>query len=208
MPPRVLAASTPEAIAEAHALLRQELVVAVPTETVYGLACLPVPSALERLVAIKRRSVDKGIALLIDSVEQARGLAIVPDVAERLAARFWPGALTLVLEARPEAGLPELLTGGRPTIGLRLPDHHVPRELCRRLGPIAASSANVSGQPDATTAGQVLRTLGDDVALVLDDGPSRGGQPSTVVAVPGSGGAPQVLRHGAIPDAAIHAAAG
>jgi L-threonylcarbamoyladenylate synthase len=181
-------------------------IVAIPTETVYGLAVLPNPPALARLVEAKRRSADKGIALLVDSIEQVRRLAIVPRVAERLAARFWPGALTLVLPQRPDAPLPELLTGGRPTIGVRLPDHAVPRTLARLLGPLAVSSANISGQPDATTAAQVVASLADQVALVIDDGPVRGGAPSTVVACPANGEL-QILRAGAITEAEVRAAA-
>jgi L-threonylcarbamoyladenylate synthase len=180
--------------------------VAIPTETVYGLAVLPNATALARLVEAKRRSADKGIALLVDSIEQVQELAVVPPVAQRLAARFWPGALTLVLPQRPDAPLPELLTGGRPTIGVRLPDHAVPRALARRLGPLAVSSANISGQPDATTAAQVAASLGDELALVIDDGPVRGGVPSTVVACPADG-VLEILRAGAITEADVRAAA-
>ena len=179
---------------------------AIPTETVYGLAVLPKPPALARLVEAKRRSADKGIALLVDSLEQVRQLSTVTPVAERLAARFWPGALTLVLPQRPDVPLPELLTGGRPTIGVRLPDHAVPRALARRLGPLAVSSANISGQPDATSAAAVVASLGEQVALVVDDGPVRGGVPSTVVACLADGEL-QILRAGAITEADVRAAA-
>jgi len=181
-------------------------IVAIPTETVYGLAVTPSPEGLARLVDAKRRSVDKGVALLVDSIDQVRLLASVPPVAELLAQQFWPGALTLVLPQRPDVPLPELLTGGRPTIGVRLPDHDVPRALARRLGPLAVSSANISGQPDATSAQQVLKSLGDEVALVIDDGPVRGGVPSTVVACLADGQL-QVLRAGAITEADVRAAA-
>jgi L-threonylcarbamoyladenylate synthase len=181
-------------------------IVAIPTETVYGLAVLPNEDALAALVAAKQRSVDKGIALLVDSLEQVRAIARLNPTAERLAARFWPGAMTLVLPQRPDNPLSGLLTGGRPTIGVRLPDHPVPRALARRLGPLAVSSANISGQPDATTAEQVLATLGDVVAFVIDDGPVRGGVPSTVVACLDDG-PPQVLREGAIASTEISARA-
>jgi L-threonylcarbamoyladenylate synthase len=181
-------------------------IVAIPTETVYGLAVTPTPEGLTHLVEAKRRSADKGIALLVDSIDQARQLATVPAVAERLAQSFWPGALTLVLPQRPDVPLPELLTGGRATIGVRLPDHAVPRELARRLGPIAVSSANISGQPDATTAAQVMVSLADDVALVIDDGPVRGGVPSTVVACTEDGRL-EILRAGALTEADVRAAA-
>jgi L-threonylcarbamoyladenylate synthase len=192
------------AVDQAAIALRAGGIVAIPTETVYGLAVLPNEAALTKLVAAKQRSADKGIALLVDSIEQVRPIATVTPTAARLAERFWPGALTLVLPQRPDDPLPDLLTGGRPTIGVRLPDHPIPRELARRLGPIAVSSANISGQPDATTAQQVVASLGDVVALVIDDGPVRGGVPSTVVACL-EGEPPRILRPGAIPEDEIRA---
>lgn len=188
--------------------LRATEIVAIPTETVYGLVVLPTERGIERLLAAKQRSADKGIQLLVDSVEQARAVAFVPAVAERLAAAFWPGPLTLVLPRRPDATLPTQLGGGRPTLGIRLPDHEVPRMLARELGPLAASSANISGQPDATTAELVLASLGDVVALVLDNGPVRGGVPSTVVDCTAPDGVPRILRLGALTEAEIRAAAG
>lgn len=188
--------------------LRATEIVAIPTETVYGLVVLPTERGVERLLAAKQRSADKGIQLLVDSVEQARAVAVVPAVAERLAAAFWPGPLTLVLPRRPDATLPTQLGGGRPTLGIRLPDHEVPRMLARELGPLAASSANISGQPDATTAELVLASLGDVVALVLDNGPVRGGVPSTVVDCTAPDGVPRILRLGALTEAEIRAAAG
>lgn len=200
--PRVIASSASDALELAAAELTAGRVVGVPTETVYGVAVLPADVTLERLVHAKRRSADKGIALLVDSLDQVRELAIVPGAAADLATRFWPGALTLVLPLRPDRPLPSLLTGGRPTIGVRLPDHGVPRALARRLGPIAVSSANVSGEPDAITAEQVVANLGDEVSLVIDDGPVRGGVPSTVVACDESGTV-SVLRAGAIPEALV-----
>jgi L-threonylcarbamoyladenylate synthase len=161
---------------------------------------------LALLVEAKRRSADKGIALLVDSLAQVKRLATITPAAELLAKRFWPGALTLVLPQRPDSPLPELLTGGRPTIGVRLPNHPVPRALARVLGPLAVSSANISGQPDSTTAQQVAASLGDEVSLVLDDGPVRGGVPSTVVACPADGEL-HILRVGAITEADVRAAA-
>ena len=196
---------SPAALERAAAELLAGGIVAIPTETVYGLAVSPSPEGLARLVEAKRRSADKGIALLVDSIEQVKLLASVPLIAERLAQRFWPGALTLVLPQLPDVPLPELLTGGRSTIGVRLPDHAVPRALARRLGPIAVSSANISGQPDATTATQVVLSLADEVALVIDDGPVRGGVPSTVVACT-SEGQLEILRVGTITEADVRAA--
>lgn len=202
----VVGAADSSALDRAQVELEAGQIVGIPTETVYGLAVMPTVAALARLVEAKRRSADKGVALLVDSLEQVRQLATVTPVAERLAARFWPGALTLVLPQRPDAPLPELLTGGRPTIGVRLPDHAVPRALARRLGPLAVSSANISGEPDATSAAQVVGSLTDQVTLVIDDGPVRGGVPSTVVACPVDGEV-QILRAGAITEADVRAAA-
>ena len=203
----IVAASEPDALERAATVLGAGEIVAIPTETVYGLAVLPDESGVERLIRAKQRSADKGIQLLVDSVDQARALAIFPLLAERLAAAFWPGPLTLVVGRRPDVTLPEALGGGRPTLGLRLPDHEIPRALARRLGPLAASSANVSGRPDATTAQHVIMSLGDVVQIVVDDGPVRGGVPSTVVDCTAADGAPRVLRVGALSEEQIAAAA-
>jgi tRNA threonylcarbamoyl adenosine modification protein (Sua5/YciO/YrdC/YwlC family) len=202
--PRVRATDPAALDTAADALSRGE-VVGVPTETVYGLAVLPVPAALERLIVAKQRPLEKGIALLIDGMDQAQSLAAVPPAAWALATRFWPGALTLVLELLPGIALPNGVTGGRTTVGLRLPDHPVPRALARRLGPIAVSSANISGEPDTRSADELLARIGHRVALVVDDGPVRGGVPSTVVAVEPSG-AWRLLREGALSQDAIRTA--
>ena len=206
MSPDIVDAGYLAAFERARRELEAGHIVGIPTETVYGLAVLPEPDSLQLLVEAKRRSADKGIALLVDSLAQVKRLAILSPSAELLARRFWPGALTLVLPQLPDNPLPELLTGGRPTIGVRLPDHPVPRALARVLGPLAVSSANISGQPDSTTAQQVVASLGDEVALVLDDGPVRGGVPSTVVACSADGEL-QILRAGAITEADVLAAA-
>jgi L-threonylcarbamoyladenylate synthase len=200
-----LPASDPGALDAAADALRRGDVVGLPTETVYGLAVLPVPAALERLIVAKQRPLEKGIALLIDGMDQAESLAQVAPAARALATRFWPGPLTLVLELLPGIELPDGVTGGRTTVGLRLPDHVVPRALARRLGPIAVSSANLSGEPEARSADELLTRIGDRVALVLDDGPVRGGVPSSVVAVEPMG-TWHVLREGALRADALRAA--
>ena len=160
---RILAADAPGAIDDAVELLRRGELVGIPTETVYGICALPAHTSVERLIAAKQRSTEKGIQLLVDSIDQVRSLAVVTRAAEQLAERFWPGAMTVVLERRSDIDLTALLGGARTTLGLRLPDHVVPRALARRLGPIAASSANVSGEPDATTATLVERSLGAEL---------------------------------------------
>ncbi len=208
-PPRVVAADAPGALDAAGDALRAGRVVAIPTETVYGLAALPTPDALARVVAVKGRAPDKGLPVLIDSVEQAQAIAVVPPAARAIASALWPGPVTLVLATRPEVSLPPLVTGDRPTVALRLPDHAVPRALARALGPLALTSANRSGEPDATTAEGVVRALGDgageSVPLVLDAGPAPGGVPSTIVAVADDGSV-AILRAGAVSEAEIRAA--
>jgi L-threonylcarbamoyladenylate synthase len=197
---RILASTDPTAIDAAAEALALGEVVGLPTETVYGLAVLPGEGPVDALVRAKARPLDKGIALLIDGLDQVAGLVELPPAAHRLAARFWPGGLTLVLPLRPGVVLPDGVTGGRGTLGIRLPDHPVPRSLARRLGPLAVSSANRSGEPDARTATELLASVGPMVAIVLDDGPVRGGVPSTVVAVAADGKL-TLLRAGAL-DAA------
>ena len=202
-------ATHPESLAAAVDAIRAGRIVAVPTETVYGLACALNDAALERLLAAKGRAAEKGITLLVDSLMQVESVAQIPARGRRLAARFWPGPLTLVLPAGAAADLPALLTGGQATVGVRLPDHPVPRALARELGPIPLTSANRSGEPEAREAAGVVAALGRVVALVLDGGPSAGGVPSTVVAVEGGGEeAVRILRQGAIAAEEIESALG
>ncbi|HEX8939967.1 MAG TPA: L-threonylcarbamoyladenylate synthase [Candidatus Limnocylindrales bacterium] len=190
---------------EAIAVLRSGGLVALPTDTVYGLAvALDAPDALARLFAAKERPLDKAVVLLVDGLDQVEAVAEVGPAARTLAARGWPGGLTLVLPQRPDAGLPAVLTAGTPTIGLRLPDHPAPRALARALGPLPVSSANRSGELEARDAAGVLAQLGERIELVLDGGPARGGVPSTVVDC--SGERPRLLRAGAIPTEALAAA--
>jgi L-threonylcarbamoyladenylate synthase len=197
------------ALTQAAAALRRGEVIAIPTETVYGLAALPHSDSVERLIAAKQRSSEKGIQLLVDSIDQVRAACLLSPTAQKLAAVFWPGGLTIVLDRRADSDLPLLLGGGRATLGVRLPDHPLPRALARVLGPLAASSANVTGLPPATTAQMVIQSLSDVVSLVLDDGPVRGGVSSTVVDCSGSAAqAPVVLREGAIRKSEIFAALG
>ncbi len=171
-------------------------VVAIPTDTVYGLAVDPFrPSAADRLFALKRRPRTVDLPLLVDSADQVRSVATaVPKVAEQLMAGFWPGPLTLVVPRRPD--LEADLGDDEATVGVRCPDHPVPRALCRRHGPLATTSANLHGQPTMTTADEVGAALGDLVEVVLDGGPCTG-LPSTVVDCTGE--EPKCLREGRIP---------
>jgi L-threonylcarbamoyladenylate synthase len=203
---RRIPTADPEAIGRAIDAMRDGEVMAIPTETVYGVAALPTEDGIERLIAAKHRSAEKGIQLLVDSLEQVAAIAVVTDQARRLTDAFWPGGLTIVLSRHDDAKLPDGIGGGRPTLGIRLPDHEVPRALARALGPIAASSANISGEPPATDASMVAEYFGDEISLILDDGPVRGGTASTVVDCSDPGAPPVILREGAISAARIAAA--
>jgi len=188
--------------AAAVAVLRQGGIVAMPTDTVYGVGvALSADDGLVRLFAAKHRPLDRAIVLLVADAEQAASVGVLGPAARALAARFWPGGLTMVLPQVAGAGLPAVLTGGAATIGVRVPDHDCPRALARELGPLPVTSANLSGQPDAWGAADVLAQLGERIDLVLDGGPARGGVPSTVVDC--TGPAPRILRPGAIPPAVI-----
>lgn len=201
--PRVVADGE-AARARAVALLRAGGIVAVPTDTVYGIAAdMALPDAIERLFAAKRRPPEKAVAVLLADAAQAAVLGILGPAARLLADRFWPGGLTLVLPARPDAALPPVLRAGTPTVGVRVPDHPAPRALAAALGPLPTTSANLSGAPDARDAGEVAALLGDALALVLDGGPVRGGPASTVVDC--TLDRPRVLRAGAIPPAELAA---
>lgn len=183
MTPQVISSADPGAASAAAAVLAAGGLVGIPTETVYGVAVLPVEDRLDALLDAKRRPAEKGFQLIVDGLDQVAELVAVPAAAERLAERFWPGPLTLALPLRPGVVLPPLLTGGRDTVGIRVPDHAVPRAIARLVGPIAVSSANRSGEPPAETAEAVLASVGPSLALVIDDGQVRGGIPSTVVGI-------------------------
>lgn len=160
--------------------LGQGGLVAFPTDTVYGLgALISNEAAIEQLFVAKGRDANKAIAVLIGRVADLE--RVTQDMslnAIRLAGRFWPGPLTIVVPGRP--GLPENLSP-LPTIGVRMPDHPDALALLQRAGPLAVTSANLSGQPSTTTAAGVLEQLGGRIPLILDGGTTPGGQPSTVV---------------------------
>lgn len=195
----------PEARDAAVTLLRAGRIVALPTDTVYGIAAdLALPDAIERLFAAKARPPEKAVAVLLADAAQAAVLGVMGPAATLLAERFWPGGLTLVLPVRPDARLPRVLAAGTPTIGVRVPDHPAPRAIAAVLGPLPTTSANRSGEPDARDAAEIAARLGDALALVIDGGPIRGGPASTVVDC--SVERPVIRRVGAIPAAEIAAA--
>jgi L-threonylcarbamoyladenylate synthase len=179
-------------------------VVAVPTDTVYGLAVLPsIPDAVDRLFLLKERPKDVALPMLVASWSDVEAVAGRLDTAARaLAARFWPGRLTLVVPREPgfnaDLGGP---SAARRTVGVRWPEHPVIEYLCGKLGPLAVTSANLHGSPPAITASEVavaFSAVGAEVApAVILDGGRCDGLPSTVVECRGP--ATRCLREGAIP---------
>lgn len=199
--PRVVAvdpaAPAAAALEQAAAVLRADGLVAFPTETFYGLGAAALqPAAVRRVFAVKGRAEGKPLLVLVDSIAMAERLvAAIPARARALMARHWPGALTLVLSARAE--IPVEITAGTGTIGVRLSAHPVACALVTALGgPVTAPSANLADRPPPTTAAEVLGSFGDAVDLVLDGGPTPGGEPSTVLDVTVE--PPRLIRAGAV----------
>lgn len=195
--PICLSIESTGAIEHAVELLQRGQVVAFPTDTVYGLgahACLS--QAVTRLYAVKKRPHDLPIPVLLSDAGAMETVCIdIPALAWRLAERFWPGGLSLVL-GRSQV-IPDAVTSGGPTVAVRVPDHASVRELCRRLGaPLAATSANRHGRPAPVTAGEVQASLGASVPLILDGGPCQGGMASTVLDLTVS--PPAILRPGPV----------
>lgn len=188
----------PASIRRAAELLRDGQVVAIPTETVYGLACrIDRPEAISRVYELKGRPADNPLIVHVSSISQARELCDPADhpLLERLAAAFWPGPLTLVL--RRSTAVSDLVTAGLDTVAVRMPSHPVALEILRLADcPLAAPSANVSGRPSPTRAEHVHEDFGDSVT-VIDAGACDHGLESTVVRVIGS--ECLILRQGAIP---------
>ncbi len=186
-----------EPLARAVTVLRAGGLVAFPTETFYGLGAAALSAAAaRRVLRAKGRTDGKPILVLVDSVAMVERVAstLAPE-ARRLMARHWPGALTLVLPAA--ADVPDAITAGTGTVGVRWSPHPVALALVRALGePVTAPSANRAGATPPTTAAAVLADIGDDLELVLDGGPTPGGTPSTVLDV--TTDPPRVLREGAV----------
>ena len=199
----ILPANHPNAMTQALQILQSGDLVAFPTDTVYGVGALAFDTAaIEKIYAAKGRSREKAIPILLgDAADLEQVTAQVSEMALRLATRFWPGPLTLVVPKHPS--LPEAVSTA-PTVGVRVPDHPVARALLRAAGPMAVTSANLSGHASPCTAQEVYVQLGGRIPLILDGGGTPGGVPSTVVNCLGA--EPQVLREGPITLAQIQAA--
>lgn len=190
---------TPTDLDDATAVMLAGGVVVIPTDTVYGLAAAAEHSdAVAAVFRLKNRPVDVKVAVLVADTEQARRYVDLGPAGEALAARYWPGPLTIVA---PRHVLGSLAAGDDETLGVRCPDDAVARALAERVGPVAATSANLHGQDTPARAAEVA-ALFPDVAVVIDDGP-RPGAASTVVSV--VDGTPTVLREGPISAADIDA---
>lgn len=195
----VLPANEPNSVEQAVTLLRAGQVIIFPTDTVYGLGAHGfIPSAIEKLFALKGREPRKAIPLLLASTEDVTKVAVdIPPIAWRLAERFWPGPVTIVLWKA--AAVLDVLTAGGDSVAVRIPGHDMALQLITALGaPLAATSANLSGQPEAVTAEEAQAIFGNQVSLILDAGRCPGGVPSTVVDV--TVFPPLIRRRGALAD--------
>jgi L-threonylcarbamoyladenylate synthase len=206
--PRVLAVdpqnADPQVVAELAEAIAAGRVVAVPTDTVYGLAAdARDAAAVAAVFALKGRAYDQALPVAVSGRAQAAELAAeLPPLFDRLAEAFWPGALTLVVPAGPR--LAPGVTAGSGTVGLRQPDLPLLAALLRRTGaPLTLTSANRSGQPACRTAAEVAAQFGEACPLLADGGPTPSAMPSTVVDL--CGPAPRVLRAGAIPVERVEA---
>lgn len=190
--------AAPGAIEMAAELLANGGVVAIPTDTVYGIAAsLSHPEALRRLFRIKRRDQSKPLPILVSSTATLARLVpnINPDIA-LLLDEYWPGPLTIALDAPP--GMPDEVRSPNGTIGVRLPNHTLAIELIERSGGmVACTSANISGEDPARNVGDVLASIGNSLDAIVDGGETPGGVPSTVIRI--DDGVIWTIREGAIP---------
>ena len=194
----------PDRIDSIVSCLRKGGVVALPTDTFYGLAVDPVNlRAVEQIYRIKTRQKHKPLSLLIASVAQAYELARdIDPLLDKLADRFWPGPLTIIVRAGTK--LPLRSTANTGNVALRVPDAAIPRAVVERLGlPITATSANLRGAAESTNAASVRDQIGDRIPLIVDGGPTGRAQPTTIVDLSLGSGRWAILREGAIPTHAI-----
>jgi len=205
MKTETITAGSPDAIQQALEVLQAGGLVAFPTDTVYGVGALAFDGkAVESIYTAKDRAIEKAIPILIGDAEDISKVASeVPPMAKKLAERFWPGPLTLIVPKH--LSLPDSVSATN-TVGVRVPDHIVARSVLRAAGPMAVTSANLSGQPSPSTAQEVFAQLNGRIALILDGGKTPGDMPSTLVDCTRS--KPIVVREGPISFDEILSAAG
>jgi L-threonylcarbamoyladenylate synthase len=176
----IVPANSPDAIKQALDVLRTGGLVAFPTDTVYGVGALAFNGkAVESIYIVKDRLIEKAIPVLIGEESDLEKVGMdIPDIAYKLATRFWPGPLTVLVPKMPT--LPESVSA-TDTVGVRIPDHGIARSLLRAAGPMAVTSANISGQQSPSTAEEVFAQLSGRIELIIDGGKTPGGVPSTLV---------------------------
>jgi len=174
-------------IERAAEIVKSGGVIVYPTDTSYGLGCDPrIPEALDRLRAIKRRDRQVGVPLLFNDLNQCEMYHQFVGLEKVIARLFWPGILTLIVEAKPE--IPEHITVGRSTVAIRVPNHIIPRGIAQKIGgPIVGTSANRTGGPSPFDVTVAMDQLGDEVDLYIDGGPSSSTANSTIIGVEGIG---------------------
>jgi len=191
----IVSSTSPDAIQQALDILRTGGLVAFPTDTVYGVGALAFDDkAVESIYAAKDRPIEKAIPVLIGDEGDLEKVGLdIPDIAHRLASRFWPGPLTVLVPKKQT--LPGSVSANE-TVGVRIPYHEVARALLRAAGPMAVTSANISGQTSPSTAEEVFAQLHGRIPLIIDGGKTPGGLPSTLVDC--SGEVIKILREGPI----------
>ena len=196
MQTEVLPAQQSHSIERAAGVLKEGGLVAFPTDTVYGVGALVDNRAgIEELYLVKDRQVERAIPVLLADIKDLAKVTVeIGEMADRLAESFWPGPLTLVVPRHPQ--LPGIISPS-DTVGVRMPDHPTALALLKLTGPLAVTSANLSGASNSETAQEVYVQLGARIALILDGGRTPGGAPSTVVDCTGT--EPRILRPGPIP---------
>jgi L-threonylcarbamoyladenylate synthase len=182
-------------IQSALKILHSGGIIAFPTDTVYGLGALAFKHpAIESIYTAKNRPIEKAIPVLIADIDQLDDVAVdIPHMARIFAARFWPGPLTCIV---PKKQTLPLAVSATSTVAVRIPDHPDTRALLRAAGPMAVTSANISGQASPSTAQEVYEQLNNRIPLILDGGKTKGGIPSTLVDC--TGDEPVILREGPI----------
>lgn len=192
---KIISIDDPQAISSAQQVLQQDGLIAFPTDTIYGLATSAFnPTGIQKVYAAKQRPEEKALPILIGEFSQLDSLVLfISEPVRRIAQKFWPGALTLILPKGPK--IPSELSA-YATVGVRMPDLPFTLRLLMATGPLATTSANISNGPNPTSVQDVVAQLGNAVDLILDGGPTPGATASTVVDA--SGASLKILREGPI----------